>query len=384
VGGTFEPDFKYPWVVRMNGCFGVLIHPQWVLTAAHCVYIGLQIRSITYSRTDPNTGAVREETRAVFGPGGNSGVFIHPLYDDYNITNDIALIKLAQPFPINPYLQTVGVPGSSRRAGVMGTLASISHTESLPPGQLGIFREPIPPVEGGSTFSIPPSAASIVLCKGNSGSGIVTVENGRATVRGIASNITGESGCLSPNGLAGFTDVFTYRDWILQTMNNNAATLAVNTRLRWSGRTARGTMVVACFNPNGNLLGPLNVVGVEEGALCEAGQTQTVMCNLDRNQGNVSVTMMPTLSGLTMRTTINGVATVQTLPASGNTASFFGLLPAGASREFTCQIGTPLTAATGAMTGSNLAIMSRGVEGEQPMEPIVEQPSPFDQPAESK
>src|SRR6476661_3127863 len=31
VGGTYDPDYKYPWVVRMNGCSGVLIDPQWVL-----------------------------------------------------------------------------------------------------------------------------------------------------------------------------------------------------------------------------------------------------------------------------------------------------------------------------------------------------------------
>jgi hypothetical protein len=135
-------------------------------------------------------------------------------------------------------------------------------------------------------------------------------------------------------------------------------------------------------NPyNMTLWGPLNVVGVEEGMPCEAGQTQTVICNLEKNQGNVGV-MVPTLSGLTVRTTTsNGTSNVQTIPASGTTVSFFGLLPAGTSREFTCQIATPFTGAT---TGTNAQVLSRGLEGESGGEPTIIQPSPFDPSEETK
>jgi hypothetical protein len=152
--------------------------------------------------------------------------------------------------------------------------------------------------------------------------------------------------------------------------------------VRWSGRAARGTMGLGCVNPyNMTLWGPLNVVGVEEGMPCEAGQTQTVICNLEKNQGNVGV-MVPTLSGLTVRTTTsNGTSNVQTIPASGTTVSFFGLLPAGTSREFTCQIATPFTGAT---TGTNAQVLSRGLEGESGGEPTIIQPSPFDPSEETK
>jgi hypothetical protein len=68
---------------------------------------------------------------------------------------------------------------------------------------------------------------------------------------------------------------------------------------------------------------------------------------------------------------------VVSLPFVNNLAQFAGPLPAGASREFTCQIGTSMTAVTGGVM-ANTAVMSRGVEGASDDELTVNQPSPFD------
>jgi hypothetical protein len=102
------------------------------------------------------------------------------------------------------------------------------------------------------------------------------------------------------------------------------------------------------------------------------------MCTLDQNQP-ASKFGPPKLTGFTMRTTTSSGSQVQSLPISstGNIASFFGPLPAGTSREFTCQVSSGLVAATGAMTGT-MAVMSRGVEDGKTEEPEIVQPSPFD------
>jgi len=387
VGGTNEPDYKYPWVVRMNGCAAVLIDPQWALTAAHCVTPNIGYgNQITYRRVD-SYGNAQTDTRAVdpnIGPANNRGVFIHPNYaPSQDQANDIALIKLQQPFPINFGLQTVGLPRFPRNPGLVGTVASYVRQDggALPPGQVAIFRGPISALASPTKIFVQASAAGASLCPGDSGSGFVTVENGRAVVRGVASQGS-VSSCMTPTGEAVFTDVFVFRDWILQTMGKNDATLSGNTRVRWSGAAASGKIVMGCSNPNTPYWGPLNVVGVEEGADCGSapGQSQGIICQLDANQASTKFGP-PQIVGFSMRTTMaNGASQVVSLPFVSNLAQFAGPLPAGASREFTCSIGGTMAAVTGAVM-TNTAVMSRGVEGAEGASDdglTVIQPSPFD------
>jgi hypothetical protein len=156
----------------------------------------------------------RTQTRApssTVGRSNNRGVFIHEQYNPTdNFANDIALIKLVQPFTATPYLQTVGVPTDPCHSAMVGILASISHTAALPAGQVDICRSPIPASDYQPKIYVTSTSASVSLCPGDSGDGIPTVEYGRAFVRGIASQAN-TTNCMTSNAEAVSTDVFTHR-----------------------------------------------------------------------------------------------------------------------------------------------------------------------------
>jgi trypsin len=347
VGGSFEPNYKFPWEVSLNGCHGVLIDPGWVLTAAHCVPMNGWSYRVSYSRTDPYDGSVHTGSSTVATTGR---VFIHPDYKlgggFLNPINDVALIHLDTPFVIDSYIQTVAVPSTPAVLGTTGAIAGGSHNGTPPAGYDAVMRTTIPSVN--PSTCAPPARAFCIsspnasLCPGDSGSGFVTVENGRAVVRGIASfaNVASCSS-VSPDDYAAMTDVFSFHDWILSTMARSDATLAGNTRVHTAGRVARGVYGFGCTNPYGTMWGPMNVSGTEVGANCAPGDTEAVVCSLYPGQTDPIRPLPVIISSFTMKTTTSaGQVTTTKLPVSSATAAtYYGVMPAGVTREFTCTIG---------------------------------------------
>jgi hypothetical protein len=244
----------------------------------------------------------------------------------------------------------VALPETPTPEGVMAVVASVQpHGRPVPEGHVGVFRAPLPRVEG-PVILLTTTDASGSLCEGDSGSGFVSLENGRAVVRGVVSAVNASTDCVTPAGnKVHFMDVYFYRDFILETLRAREPRVTGTVRLKSGGTQAGGQMMLACSNPYGTVSGPLNVAGAAVGANCEAGQTMTVLCAI------TGPTETADRRGRPMRIAITGLRretdcaphfkTIEALPFGATLASFFGFPatnpdPFGLCvQTFTCQIG---------------------------------------------
>jgi len=218
-GGSEAESASYPWMVSLlNGegnapessafCNGVLIHPSWVLTAAHCV--------LERATTDfevafglGSLGASGGERRRVVE------MIIHPryLFRDQQHDGDLALLRLATPVEYEPLRLLEREPDRGVAARVVGwadggdrALSEISM-DLLELGEAqqatgeGFFLDALPVYAGSSTAGI---------CYGDSGGPLLAPEGGDFRLCGIASYVVGRC-----EGYAVYTNLQFYRPWMM-------------------------------------------------------------------------------------------------------------------------------------------------------------------------
>jgi len=128
VGGVEAVPGSWPWQAYLlwrGGfeCGGTLIHPEWVLSAAHCFYgeDDPAIFQVVLGEHDDSVEEGWEQIRDV------EKFIIHPQYDDDYTDYDFTLIKLSRPVDLNDHVAPACFPSED---------ASLETT--FPPGQVCI------------------------------------------------------------------------------------------------------------------------------------------------------------------------------------------------------------------------------------------------------
>lgn len=129
VGGQTAQPGQFPYIVSLrivseimdpfHNCGGSILNERWVLTAAHCVEFGAELTRIVVGAHHLLEDGIEHRVHRIF---------VHPGYDAETLSDDIALIELAEPIEFGERVQPVELIEDFVPAGERATIAGWGNT----------------------------------------------------------------------------------------------------------------------------------------------------------------------------------------------------------------------------------------------------------------
>merc|ERR1711970_1633330 len=229
VNGEVAVPHSWPWQVSLQDytgfhfCGGSLINENWVVTAAHC-----NVRTTHRVHLGEHSKVSKPDHAQIRAVGK---VFKHPRYNQYNINNDILLIKLESPAEMSLRVSPVCLAesGDNFPGGMMCVTTGWGLTHHTAPDTPALLQQAALPLLSnddckrfwGNSISdvmICAGASGASSCMGDSGGPLVCEKAGAWTLVGI---VSWGSGTCTPTMPGVYARVTELRAWIDQTIAAN-------------------------------------------------------------------------------------------------------------------------------------------------------------------